>query len=49
VPDVQVPLTIERVREIGYGPAVLENEIDQMKAACRVLGLDAEAVLSGDR
>ncbi|MCX5690789.1 MAG: S41 family peptidase [Planctomycetota bacterium] len=49
VPDVQVPLTIERVREIGYAPAVLENEIEQMRAACRVLELDEAAVLAGTR
>lgn len=49
VPDVQVPLTIERVRAIGYAPAVLENELEQMRAACRVLGLDEDAVLSRTR
>jgi hypothetical protein len=49
VPDVQVPLTIERVREIGYSAAVHENEIEQVRAACRLLGVEADEVLSVQR
>ncbi len=39
-PDINVPLTIGRVREIGYADAVLENEIAQFAAACEALGVD---------
>jgi hypothetical protein len=45
VPDVCVPLTIRRVREIGYADAALEAEINQFIAACEVLGVDGYRAL----
>lgn len=44
-PDVEVKLTIDRVREIGYAAAVGEVERGQFAAACAVLGVDGGEVL----
>lgn len=44
-PDVEVKLTIDRVREIGYAGAVREAERTQFVEACRVLGVDGEEAL----
>jgi hypothetical protein len=45
VPDISVPLTIARVREIGYAEAVYEAEIAQFVAACQALGVDGYRAL----
>lgn len=47
VPDVEVGLSIERVREVGYAAAVAEVERRQFVEACRLVGVDGERVLGG--
>jgi len=39
-PDIEIPLTIQRVREIGLAEAIRETEVMQIKAAGDVLGVD---------
>jgi C-terminal processing protease CtpA/Prc len=44
-PDVAIPLTIERVREIGYARACAEIEVKQFEAACAIVGVDPQSFL----
>lgn len=44
-PDIEVPLSLDRVRQIGYVEAVTEVERQQFRRACEALTIDGDAVL----
>lgn len=45
-PDIVVPLSISRIRSIGYTLAVTEAELDQFRAACHAIGVDPSVVFT---